>query len=77
VTFYFQAPFWLIVVASQHRIARPASQGGSVPKVVRAPRRACAKKDGFAQRALCQVSIQVGNLWSCSLPTGVAVARRS
>lgn len=60
--FYFQAPFWLIVVASQHRTARPASQGGSVLSVVRAPQRACVKKDGFAQRAPCQASIQVGNL---------------
>ncbi|XP_014797053.1 PREDICTED: multiple epidermal growth factor-like domains protein 11 isoform X3 [Calidris pugnax] len=54
-----QAPFWLIVVASQHRTARPASQGGSVLSEVRAPWRACVKKDGFAQRALCQASIQV------------------
>lgn len=49
--------------ASQHRIARPAPQGGSALSMARAPQRVCVKKDGFAQRALCQLSIQVGNLW--------------
>lgn len=75
VVFYFQAPFWLIMVASHHRIARLASQGGSVLSMARAPRRACVKEDGFAQRALCQPSIQVGNLRGYSLPTRAAVAR--
>lgn len=57
---YFQAPSWLIAVVRQHRIARPVCQGGSVLSVVRAPQRACVKRDGFAQRALYLVSTQVG-----------------
>lgn len=57
---YFQAPSWLIAVVRQHRIARPVSQGGSVLSTVRAPQRACVKRDGFAQRALYLVSAQVG-----------------
>lgn len=71
----FQAPFWLIVVASQHRTARPASQGGSVLSVVRAPQKVCVRKAGSAPRALCLGSIQVGNLGGPSLSTGAAIGR--
>lgn len=71
----FQATFWLIVVASQHRTARPASQGGSVLSMVRAPQKVCVRRAGSAQRVLHLGSIQVGNLRGPSSSTGVTVGR--